>query len=61
MWKDLGNVLRLAQERATPMPVTAAAQQVYAAAQAQRIDEDFSAVIRHAEELAGVPTPGREV
>lgn len=60
MWKDLGNVLRLAQERATPMPVTAAAQQVYAAAQAQRIEEDFSAVIRHAEESADVPAPGRE-
>jgi 3-hydroxyisobutyrate dehydrogenase-like beta-hydroxyacid dehydrogenase len=27
MWKDLGNVLRLAEERAVPMPVTGAAQQ----------------------------------
>jgi 3-hydroxyisobutyrate dehydrogenase-like beta-hydroxyacid dehydrogenase len=58
MWKDLGNVLRLAQERQTPMPVTAAAQQVFAAEQAKRIEEDFSAVIRITEELAGVPAPG---
>ncbi|HTE83988.1 MAG TPA: NAD(P)-dependent oxidoreductase [Dehalococcoidia bacterium] len=46
MWKDLGNVLRLAQACAVPMPVTAAAQQVYAAEQARGIEEDFSAVIR---------------
>jgi 3-hydroxyisobutyrate dehydrogenase-like beta-hydroxyacid dehydrogenase len=60
MWKDLGNILRLAQEQATPMPVAAAAQQVYAAEQRKRIEEDFSAVIRLTEELAGVPVPGRD-
>jgi 3-hydroxyisobutyrate dehydrogenase len=54
MWKDLGNVLRLAEERAAPMPVTAAAQQAYAIEQARRIEEDFSAVIQRMEELAGM-------
>jgi hypothetical protein len=28
MWKDFGNVLRLAQERSVPMPVTAVPQQI---------------------------------
>jgi 3-hydroxyisobutyrate dehydrogenase-like beta-hydroxyacid dehydrogenase len=46
MWKDLGNVLRLAQQHATPMPVTAAAQQIYTVEQAKGVEEDFSAVIR---------------
>jgi 3-hydroxyisobutyrate dehydrogenase len=60
MWKDLGNILRLAQERQTPMPVTAAAQQVFAAEQAKQIEEDFSAVIRFTEELAEVSAPGHD-
>jgi 3-hydroxyisobutyrate dehydrogenase-like beta-hydroxyacid dehydrogenase len=54
MWKDLGNVLRLAEQRSVPMPVTAAAQQAYAIEQAKRAEEDFSAVIHTMEELAGV-------
>jgi 3-hydroxyisobutyrate dehydrogenase-like beta-hydroxyacid dehydrogenase len=54
MWKDFGNVLRLAQERAVAMPATAAAAQVCAVEQARQIEEDFSAVIRTTEELAGV-------
>ena len=58
MWKDLGNMLRLAQERAVPMPTTAAVQQAFAIAQAKGVEEDFSAVIRTMEELAGV-TPLR--
>lgn len=58
MWKDLGNVLRLAQERAVPMPTTSAVQQAFAIAQAKGVEEDFSAVIRTMEELAGV-TPLR--
>jgi 3-hydroxyisobutyrate dehydrogenase-like beta-hydroxyacid dehydrogenase len=60
MWKDLGNVLRLAEQRAVPMPVTAAAQQAYAIEQAKRIEEDFSAIIRTMEELAAM-TPGSSV
>jgi 3-hydroxyisobutyrate dehydrogenase-like beta-hydroxyacid dehydrogenase len=60
MWKDFGNILRLAHDRETTMPVTAAAEQVYAIEQAKRIDEDFSAVIRNMEQLAGVRTAGGE-
>jgi 3-hydroxyisobutyrate dehydrogenase-like beta-hydroxyacid dehydrogenase len=58
MWKDFGNILRLAHEHETTMPVTAAAEQVYAIEQAKRIDEDFSAVIRNMEQLAGIRTSG---
>jgi 3-hydroxyisobutyrate dehydrogenase-like beta-hydroxyacid dehydrogenase len=54
MWKDLGNVLRLAEQRSVPMPVTAAAQQAFAIEQAKRAEEDFSAVIHTMEQLAGV-------
>jgi 3-hydroxyisobutyrate dehydrogenase len=54
MWKDLGNVLRLAHEQAVPMPATAAAHEAYTVAQAQGTEEDFSAVIRTAEEAAGI-------
>jgi 3-hydroxyisobutyrate dehydrogenase-like beta-hydroxyacid dehydrogenase len=57
MWKDLGNVLRLAQQRAVPMPTTAAAQQACAIEQAKGLEEDFSAVIRTMEELAGLAPP----
>jgi 3-hydroxyisobutyrate dehydrogenase-like beta-hydroxyacid dehydrogenase len=61
MWKDYGNILRLAQGCAVPMPVTAAAQQVMAVEAARAVEEDYSAVIRTTEELAGVlvPVPGR--
>jgi 3-hydroxyisobutyrate dehydrogenase-like beta-hydroxyacid dehydrogenase len=55
MFKDFGNILRTAEERAVPMPVTAAAAQICAAEQAKGREEDFSAVIRATEELAGVP------
>jgi 3-hydroxyisobutyrate dehydrogenase-like beta-hydroxyacid dehydrogenase len=54
MWKDFGNVLRLAQEQAVAMPATSAAAQVCAVEQAREIEEDFSAVIRTTEELAGI-------
>ena len=57
MWKDLGNVVRLAQERSVPMPTMAAVQQAYAIEQAKGVEEDFSAVIRTMEELAGVTPP----
>jgi 3-hydroxyisobutyrate dehydrogenase-like beta-hydroxyacid dehydrogenase len=53
MWKDFGNVLRLAQERSVPMPVTAVAQQICAIEEAKDQDEDFSAVIRTMQDLAG--------
>jgi len=52
MWKDLVNVLRLAQQQAVPMPATAAAQQAFAIEQARGVEEDFSVVMRTARELA---------
>jgi 3-hydroxyisobutyrate dehydrogenase len=51
MWKDFGNILRLAQECTVPMPITAAAHQVFAVEQARGVEEDFSAVIRTMVEL----------
>jgi 3-hydroxyisobutyrate dehydrogenase-like beta-hydroxyacid dehydrogenase len=55
MWKDFGNVMRLAQEYQVPLPATAAAHQISTIAETQGVDEDFSAVIRTMEELAGLP------
>jgi 3-hydroxyisobutyrate dehydrogenase-like beta-hydroxyacid dehydrogenase len=57
MWKDFGNIVRLAEERAVPMPATAAAAQASAVEQAKGVAEDFSAMIRTMEELAGVRPP----
>jgi 3-hydroxyisobutyrate dehydrogenase len=58
MWKDLVNVLRLAGQHSVSMPATAAAQQTLAIEQTKGIEEDFSAVIRTMEGLAGL-TPMR--
>jgi 3-hydroxyisobutyrate dehydrogenase-like beta-hydroxyacid dehydrogenase len=45
--KDLGNALRLADECLVPMPLAAAARQMYAMEQGRQTgDEDYSAVIR---------------
>jgi 3-hydroxyisobutyrate dehydrogenase-like beta-hydroxyacid dehydrogenase len=54
MFKDLLNAERLAGQTAVPIPVIAAAQQMLAVEQAQGREEDFSAIIRTMEELAGV-------
>jgi 3-hydroxyisobutyrate dehydrogenase len=54
MWKDFGLVLRLAQELAVPMPATAIAHQMCTIEEARKVEEDFSAVIRMQEELAGI-------
>jgi 3-hydroxyisobutyrate dehydrogenase-like beta-hydroxyacid dehydrogenase len=54
MYKDLLNVERLAGQRAVPIPVIAAAQQMFAVEQAKNREEDFSAIIQTMEELAGV-------
>jgi 3-hydroxyisobutyrate dehydrogenase-like beta-hydroxyacid dehydrogenase len=54
MWKDFGNVMRLAHEYQVPLPATAAAQQISTIAQTRGVDEDFSAVIRTMEELGGL-------
>jgi 3-hydroxyisobutyrate dehydrogenase len=58
MWKDLGLVLRLAQENLVPMPATATAHQMCTIENARMVEEDFSAVIRLMEELAGISTHG---
>ena len=57
MYKDLLNVERLAGQRAVPTPAIAAAQQMFAVEQAKGREEDFSALIRTMEELAGVSAP----
>jgi 3-hydroxyisobutyrate dehydrogenase-like beta-hydroxyacid dehydrogenase len=54
MHKDLSLVLSQASDLAVSMPTTAAAQQMYTAAMAQGMDEDFSIMIQLMEELAGV-------
>ena len=57
--KDYRLILDEAYAAAVPMPATAVAQQVYAAAAAQGMDEeDFSVMIRFMEELAGVSDLG---
>ncbi|HEU5098095.1 MAG TPA: NAD-binding protein [Roseiflexaceae bacterium] len=53
MYKDFALILQTARELAVPMPVTAAAQQICAAAYAQGDEGDFSAVISLMEALAG--------
>ncbi len=55
MWKDFGNVMRLAQEYQVPLPATAAAHQIATIAENRGVDEDFSAVIRTMAELARLP------
>ena len=66
MYKDFGLVSQYAQELSVPMPSTAAAVQVCAAEHARhgaQEDEDFSAVIRTAQQMAGlaVGATGTEV
>ena len=57
MFKDFGLIVETAMELSVPMPATAAAVQVAAAEHARQlaahIDEDFSAVVRAMERLAG--------
>jgi 3-hydroxyisobutyrate dehydrogenase len=52
--KDLGLILSEADEISVSMPATAAAQQMYTAALAKGMDEDFSIMIKFMEQLAGV-------
>lgn len=57
MYKDFGLISQRAQELSVPMPSTAAAAQVCAVEQARNEDqgdEDFSAVIRTAQQMAGL-------
>jgi 3-hydroxyisobutyrate dehydrogenase-like beta-hydroxyacid dehydrogenase len=57
MWKDFGNILRLAEASEVSMPATAAAHQAFAIAQARRREEDFSAIIQTMRELAAIAAP----
>src|SRR5437588_242435 len=52
--KDLHLILNEADEISVSMPATAAAQQMYTAALAKGMDEDFSIMIKFMEQLAGV-------
>jgi 3-hydroxyisobutyrate dehydrogenase len=59
MHKDFSLVLSRAYDLSVSMPATAAAQQMYTAAMAKGMDEDFSIMIKFMEELAGLSTrPG---
>jgi hypothetical protein len=60
MNKDFGLILKLATELRVPMPATAAAFQINTAEAAEDSEEDFSAVIRLAENLARVNTHQNE-
>ena len=64
MYKDFGLISQRALELSVPMPSTAAAVQVCAVEHAwhgAREDEDFSAVIRTAQQMAGLAEWGPEV
>ena len=52
--KDLRLILSEADELSVSMPATAVAQQMYTAALAKGMDEDFSIMIEFMEQLAGV-------
>ena len=52
--KDFGLILTEAAELSVSMPATAAAQQMYTAAMAKGMDEDFSIMIKFMEQLAGL-------
>ena len=52
--KDLGLILSEADEVSVSMPATAVALQMYTAALAKGMDEDFSIMIKFMEQLAGV-------
>jgi 3-hydroxyisobutyrate dehydrogenase-like beta-hydroxyacid dehydrogenase len=61
MYKDFGLVSQYAQELSVAMPSTAAAAQVFAVEHARHEaqgDEDFSAVIRTAQQMAGLAERG---
>ncbi|HYX49482.1 MAG TPA: NAD(P)-dependent oxidoreductase [Ktedonobacteraceae bacterium] len=55
--KDLDLIMTEATELSVSMPATAVAQQMYAAAIAKGMDEDFSIMIKFMEQLAGLSTP----
>ncbi len=60
MHKDFSLVLSQAYDVSVSMPATAAAQQMYTAAMAKGMDEDFSIMIQFMKELAGLSTRSEE-
>src|SRR5260221_2128716 len=61
MHKDFSLVLSRAYDLSVSMPATAAAQQMYTAAMAKGMDEDFSIMIKFMEELAALSTLPEEI
>ena len=61
MHKDFRLVLNEAYDLSVSMPATAAAQQMYTAAMAKAMDEDFSIIIKFMEELAGISVHPEEL
>jgi 3-hydroxyisobutyrate dehydrogenase-like beta-hydroxyacid dehydrogenase len=53
MYKDYGLILEQAHNTRTPMPATAAAQQVSAVGMARQLDADFAVVIKVLETITG--------
>ncbi|MBA2395191.1 MAG: NAD(P)-dependent oxidoreductase [Ktedonobacteraceae bacterium] len=56
MRKDFSLIMRIAAELSVPMPATAAAEQMYAAALAQGHNEDYSIMLQFMEQLSTLPT-----
>ncbi len=56
MRKDFSLIMRMAAELSVPMPATAAAEQMYAAALAQGHNEDYSVMLQFMEQLSALPT-----
>lgn len=54
MYKDYGLILEQAHRTNTPMPVTAASEQISAIGMARGLDADFAVVIRILEEISGL-------
>ena len=61
MHKDFSLVLSQAYDLSVSMPATAAAQQMYTAAMAKGMDEDFSIMIQFMEGLAALSTISEEL
>ncbi|MDB5163732.1 MAG: Hgd [Candidatus Saccharibacteria bacterium] len=55
MYKDYGLILDQARSTNTPLPATAAAEQIAAIGMARQLDADFAVVIRLLEEFTRVP------
>lgn len=54
MYKDFSLILQEAYARNVPMPATAASHQMFAAASAENVKGDFSAIVHFMETLSGI-------